>query len=144
MAGIMSKLPAELQQFESSSTRQDVFVAALLAALPLAALRGAARASTRDPSETQITLTPSIKFDSWTGLPPHTGEMATLYGGLNEPEPYLVLMKWNPAYFSAPNTYVTDRLSLVLLGTWWVNSGADFDPDSRSSAGRQLRPACLA
>jgi hypothetical protein len=24
----------------------------------------------------------------------------------------------------------SDRLSPVLSGTWWVNSGADFDPDS--------------
>src|SRR6195256_313900 len=31
---------------------------------------------------------------------------------------------------SAPHTYATDRLSLVLSGTWWVNSGADIDPDS--------------
>jgi hypothetical protein len=31
---------------------------------------------------------------------------------------------------SAPHYYATDRLSLVLSGTWWVNSGADFDPDS--------------
>jgi hypothetical protein len=35
-----------------------------------------------------------------------------------------------PRYMSAPHTYATDRLSLVLSGTWWVNSGADFDPDN--------------
>src|SRR5262249_31645619 len=29
----------------------------------------------------------------------------------------------------APHSYATDRLSLVLSGTWWVNSGADFDPN---------------
>jgi hypothetical protein len=54
--------------------------------------------------------------------------MATLSGGLNRPGPYVVLMKWYPGYFSAPHSYATDRLSLVLSGTWWVNSGADFDP----------------
>ena len=43
---------------------------------------------------------------------------------------YVVLMKWYPGYMSAPHTYATDRLSLVLSGTWWVNSGADFDPDN--------------
>jgi hypothetical protein len=56
--------------------------------------------------------------------------MTTLYGGLNQPGPYLVLMKWYPGYMSAPHSYATDRLSLVLSGTWWVNSGADFDPDN--------------
>ena len=30
---------------------------------------------------------------------------------------------------SAPHQYATDRLSVVLSGTWWVNSGSDFDPD---------------
>jgi hypothetical protein len=36
----------------------------------------------------------------------------------------------DPGYMSAPHSYATDRLSLVLSGTWWVNSGADFDPDN--------------
>jgi hypothetical protein len=39
-------------------------------------------------------------------------------------------MKWYPGYMSAPHSYATDRLSLVLSGTWWVNSGTDFDPDN--------------
>jgi hypothetical protein len=30
---------------------------------------------------------------------------------------------------SAPHSYATDRLSVVVSGTWWVNSGKDFDPD---------------
>ena len=35
-----------------------------------------------------------------------------------------------PGYMSrAPHSYGTDRLCLVLSGTWWVNSGADFDPN---------------
>ena len=29
---------------------------------------------------------------------------------------------------SAPHTYATDRLSVVVSGIWWVNSGTDFDP----------------
>jgi hypothetical protein len=37
-------------------------------------------------------------------------------------------MKWHPGYMSAPHSYATARLSLVLSGTWWVNSGEDFDP----------------
>ena len=31
---------------------------------------------------------------------------------------------------SAPHTYVTDRLCVVVSGTWWCNSGDDFDPAS--------------
>jgi hypothetical protein len=62
--------------------------------------------------------------------PPNSAEMATLFGGLDKPGEYVVLMKWYPGYMSAPHSYATDRLCLVLSGTWWVNSGSDFDPDA--------------
>ena len=78
-----------------------------------------------------MTLPGAVKWSGWiNGFPPHSGEMATLYGGLDKPGPYLVLMKWYPGYMSAPHKYVTDRLCVVLSGMWWINSGEDFDPAS--------------
>ena len=115
---------------DACATRRQLLLAPLLSALPLAMLATAAQASKINPSETAITLSKEISWVAWSGLPPHSGEMATLYGGLDKPGPYLVLMKWYPGYMSAPHSYATDRLSLVLSGTWWVNSGADFDPDA--------------
>ena len=112
------------------STRRDILIAPLLAALPLAMLGAAARAGQINPAETAITLPAAIKWSDWSGGPPHSGEVAALYGGLDKSGPYLVLMKWYPGYMSAPHSYATDRLSLVLSGTWWVNSGADFDPNN--------------
>ena len=82
-----------------------------------------------NPNETIVTLPGDIQWNAWTGLPKHSGEMAALYGDLNTPGPYLVFMKWYPGWMSAPHTYATDRLSVVVSGTWWVNSGADFDPE---------------
>jgi hypothetical protein len=38
-------------------------------------------------------------------------------------------MKWNPGWFSAPHSYATDRIQMVLSSTWWVNCGADFTPN---------------
>jgi hypothetical protein len=112
-------------------TRRGLLLASLLATLPLALSETAALAGRINPSETQVTLPDAIKWSGWiNGFPPHSGEMGTLYGGLDKPGPYLVLMKWYPGYMSAPHTYATDRLSLVLSGTWWVNSGADFAPDN--------------
>ena len=64
----------------------------------------------------------------WTGAP-HAAEMAMHYGGLDKAGPYVVYIKWYPGSMSAPHRYATDRFSVVLSGTWWVNSGADFDPD---------------
>jgi hypothetical protein len=70
----------------------------LFAALPLALSGALAEASQINPSETQITLPDAIRWSGWiNGFPPHSGEMATLYGGLEKPGPYLVLMKWYPA-----------------------------------------------
>jgi hypothetical protein len=113
---------------DAYSSRRGFLVASLLAAMPLALRGTTARAGQINPAETAITLPDAIKWSDWSGGPPHSGEVATLYGGLDKPGPYLVLMKWNPGYMSAPHSYATDRLSLVLSGTWWVNSGADFDP----------------
>jgi len=112
------------------ATRRRVLLASLPAAVPFVMRGTAAEAGKIDPSQTAITLPNARKWIPWSGLPPRSGEMATLYGGLDEPGPYLVLMKWYPGYFSAPHSYATDRLSLVLSGTWWVNSGADFDPEA--------------
>src|ERR1700735_4139377 len=59
------------------------------------------------------------------GYPP-----AALFGDLNAPGPYVVLMRWHPGYMSAPHTYTTGRVSMVLSGAWGVNSGADFAPNN--------------
>jgi hypothetical protein len=78
-------------------------------------------------SETQVTLPDQIKWAAWTGGLPRSAEMATLLGGLDKPGEYVALMKWYPGFMSA---YATDRLCLVLSGTWWVNSGTDFDQNA--------------
>lgn len=110
------------------STRRRLVLASLLSVLPLGL--SATRAAALNPSETQITLPDQIKWTAWTGGPPNSAEVATLFGRLDKPGKYVVLMKWYPGYMSAPHSYVTDRLCLVLSGTWWVNSGDDFDPDA--------------
>jgi hypothetical protein len=81
-----------------------------------------------NPMETFVLPYSDIKFEDWGNLPPKSGEMATLYGDLNKPGPYLVMMKWNPGWFSAPHSYATDRICVVVSGTWWVNSGQQFRP----------------
>jgi hypothetical protein len=111
-----------------SSTRRHVLLASLLSVLPLGL--SATPAAALNPAETQIILPGQIKWTAWAAGPPHSAEMAALHGGLDQPGEYVVLMKWYPGYMSAPHSYATDRLCLVLSGTWWVNSGGDFDPDA--------------
>jgi hypothetical protein len=45
------------------------------------------------------------------------------------------MMRWNPGWFSAPHTYVTDRICVVVSGTWFVNSGNDFLPEDCVAVG---------
>jgi hypothetical protein len=124
----MSEFPSLQHDAPSRASRRSVLLTSLLSVLPLALSAGGALAL--DPSETQITLPDQIKWTPWSAGPPHSAEMATLFGGLDKPGEYVVLMKWYPGYMSAPHSYVTDRLCLVLSGTWWVNSGRDFDPNA--------------
>jgi len=81
---------------DACSSRREFLAASLLAALPLALGSTPVRASQINPAETAITLPGAIKWSDWSGGPPHSGEMAALYGGLNSPGPYLVMMRWNP------------------------------------------------
>ena len=81
-----------------------------------------------DPNETFVLPYEHMTFRSWGDVPPGSGEMASLYGDLNKAGPYLVLMRWHAGWFSAPHTYATDRVCVVVFGTWWVNSGDQFRP----------------
>jgi hypothetical protein len=110
-----------------AATRRGLLAAPLAAALPLTLASDPAAAI--DPSETQVTLPNQYQWKPWPGGPPQSAETVSLYGSTDKPGPYVVLMKWYPGYMSAPHTYVTDRLCFVLSGTWWVNSGAKFDPE---------------
>jgi hypothetical protein len=53
-------------------------------------------------------------------------ESATMFGAIDAPGQYFVLIRWHPGYMSAPHWYETDRLCVVLSGTWYVASGEDF------------------
>jgi hypothetical protein len=88
-----------------------------------------------DPNETFVLPRDEIAFQAWGNLPPRSGEMALLYGDFNKPGPYLAMMRWNPGWFSAPHTYATDRICVVVSGTWYVNSGNDFLPDDAVPVG---------
>ena len=107
------------------ANRRDLFLAPLLAALLSPAAAGA---STLNASETLITQLDHIPWEVRPTYPPNSVTSAKLFGSRSTPGLYYELIKWYPGYMSAPHTYVTDRLCVVVSGTWWVNSGADFDP----------------
>jgi hypothetical protein len=53
-----------------------------------------------------------------------------LFGSIDKPGLYAILVRCHPGYMSAPHTYVADRLCFVVSGNWWVNSGENFEPEA--------------
>ncbi len=104
----------------SSANRRDLLIAALLG--------DRADASPIDPGMTFTRLPDQIVWEAGN-VPPKTVEQAPLWGKTSEPGLYYTLVRWYPGFMSAPHWYETDRLCVVVSGTWWVASGEDFAPD---------------
>jgi hypothetical protein len=112
-----------------AATRRGLILTPLLAALPATLL--ADRAEAIDPAQTRVTLPDQYRWQSGLGgAPAQSVETVPLFGATDKPGLYVVLIKWHPGYMSAPHTYVTDRLCFVISGTWWVNSGENFEPEA--------------
>ena len=113
----------------TAANRRDLLLAPLLAALPQLLLAGAAGAAP-DPKQTIVVPARDITFEPQLGQPPGRNEEAHLFSKPADPGLYLTLVKWFPGWMSAPHHYATDRLCVVVSGTWWVTSGAVFDPST--------------
>jgi hypothetical protein len=107
--------------------RRDVMLAALAASLPIA-LAGSASASPLSPEQTIIRPPGQLQWKSNPAFSEPSVENCALTGDVNQPGLYYTLVRWWPGFMSAPHSYTTDRFCVVVSGTWWCNSGADFDP----------------
>jgi hypothetical protein len=120
-------LAGDLKDFVA--TRRGLLLAPLLAAPPAALIADPAHAI--DPNETQV-----MHPINTTGSPVCPARLRSrsrplpVLGATDKPGLYVVLIKWHPGFMSAPHTYVTDRLCFVISGTWWVNSGENFEPEN--------------
>ncbi len=86
---------------------------------------GSVRAADLDPKAINIQLPKDIKWvASGNG-----SENAVLVGDPAKPGLYVVLTKWTAHHNSRPHFHPNDRFITVLSGTWWVNTGAKYDPD---------------
>jgi hypothetical protein len=131
LAGLARSLTSapDAEASDIAATRRTLMLAPLLAALPAALLSEPAHAV--DPTQTQVTLPDQMQWKPWSaGGPQGAMESAAVFGAIDKPGPYAILVRWHPGYMSAPHTYVTDRLCFVISGTWWVNSGENFEPEN--------------
>jgi hypothetical protein len=110
--------------------RRNLLMAPLLAAAATSLRHQSAEAAGADPSMTQVVQADAIPWKQLYNFPEGTAEQAPMHSTVGEPGQYFVLIRWHPGYMSAPHFYETDRLCVVLSGTWWVASGEDFVPDS--------------
>lgn len=109
-------------------SRRDLLLAPLLAAAGSFML-GTAEAAGVDPTMTIIVPPDKIPWQPLYNFPPGTAEQANMFSKVGDPGQYFVLVRWHPGYMSAPHWYETDRLYVVLSGTWYVASGADYVPE---------------
>ncbi len=110
-----------------SPRRRDLLLSPLLAALVPGESTAAA---TLDPMMTIVRQFGDLKWEIGLDRPPKTVEYANLFGKSSDLGLYLNLTRWYPGYMSAPHWYETDRVCVVVSGTWWVGSGGTFDPEN--------------
>ena len=84
-----------------------------------------------DPAQTIITLTDDIPWCVPDLAPPNSVAEAVMAGSEDGEGAYLVLMKWYPGWMSAPHTYVTDRLCVVISGRGGATAGRTSTRDRR-------------
>jgi quercetin dioxygenase-like cupin family protein len=78
-----------------------------------------------DPKAISIRLPADIQWKaSANGV-----EAIALAGDASKPGLYVILVKWSAHHNSRPHFHPNDRFITVLSGTWWVNTGRNYDPD---------------
>jgi hypothetical protein len=106
-----------------STLRRDVMLATLAAAFT-----NSAAASPLNPEQTIIRPPNQLQWKANPAYPEPSVDNCVLTGDPTRLGLYYTLVRWWPGFMSAPHHYATDRFCVVLSGTWWCNSGADFDP----------------
>ena len=105
-----------------SSTKRCCFLALLIA---LFVSLSSAKVSDLNPAALTYKLPDKI---TWTD-DPSGAKRAVLLGDPDKPGLYIVLVRWTAHHMSRPHWHPNDRFITVLSGTWWVGTGAKFDPD---------------
>jgi len=109
-------------------TRQMIRMS--LAGTIVLALAGPAAAQMLDPAAISITMPDDIQ---WVAFENGGSERAVLYGNEAEPGPYGFFIKWKAGnHFSMPHSHSNDRYIIVVSGTWWVGTGRDFAPETKT------------
>ena len=110
--------------------RRELIIGPMLALAAMSLGSGKGLAAGVDPTMTIVQRPDEIPWKPLYNFPAGMAEAATLFGAIDAPGQYFVMIRWHPGFMSAPHWYETDRLCVVLSGTWYVASGEDFAPDA--------------
>jgi hypothetical protein len=108
--------------------RRGMVVASLLATAATSLRSQSVEAAGVDASMTQVVQADAIPWKQLYNFPDGTAEQASMHGMVGEPGQYFVLIRWHPGYMSAPHFYETDRLCVVLSGTWGSQAARTSHP----------------
>ena len=87
---------------------------------------GLVRAADPDPKVMAYKLPAQLEWkETESGL-----KQVVLVGDPSKSGLYVVLGKWERGKMSRPHSHPNERYITVVSGTWWVGSGAKFDPAS--------------
>jgi hypothetical protein len=86
--------------------------------------------SSLNPKAFKYVLPDNIKWGPAAGL--EGTDAYTLVGDPAKPGFYVVLNRFHPGNFSHPHYHANDRYIMVISGTWWVDTGATWDPEHRT------------
>jgi quercetin dioxygenase-like cupin family protein len=109
------------------------FRSGLCAAFAVAAMALGAAALTPAPARAELdpkalVVVPFDKLD-YKGQP-NGPQVATVFGDSTKPGLYGQVIKWPPHTGSRPHSHPNERYITVLSGTWWVNTGAKYSPET--------------
>jgi len=100
-------------------------------AMALAGLPSGSFAAELNPAAVIYKLPDQIP---WSPVDARGAQYAVVVGDPTKPGFYAVYTKWTMGnHFSRPHFHPNDRYIVVLQGTWWVGSGAKFDPASTTA-----------
>jgi quercetin dioxygenase-like cupin family protein len=106
-------------------TRAPLYLLALTLVASVAQSASTGPFAGLDPKAISIKLPADIQWKgSASGL-----ETIALAGDASKPGLYVILVKWSAHHNSRPHFHPNDRFITVLSGTWWVNTGRNYDPD---------------
>ena len=105
----------------------SIFSRSISFALAVAAafLMSPGRAAEPDPKAVSYTVPDKIEWRKGANA-----DTATLQGDPSKPGIYIQLIRWHPHNMSRPHSHSTERYITVISGTWWIGTGAKYDPES--------------